>query len=106
MIKIDRYEPVQRGCVVAEVDITIQAWNFKIRKIQECVKGDNRWFNWPSFSDESGGERKWIPYVEFDLQASKDRLFEIIREKIDEMIEKNPDLLPKPTDFSSEELPF
>ena len=60
MIDVTKYVPVQRGCVVAEIDVTITAWGFTIRKIQECVKGDNRWFNMPSYCDDEYGKKKWI----------------------------------------------
>ena len=106
LIRIDNYKPTNRGCVVADVDITIMSWNLQIKKIQECVKGDKRWFNWPSYCEGEGSEKKWHPYIDFEFQVSKDKLFTMLRERIDALIAANPELVPKAATFSDQEMPF
>lgn len=105
-LRLNNYTPIQRGCVIAEVDITILPWNLTMRKIQECVKEENRWFNFPSFCEEEFGKKKWKPYVELELSANKEALFKVLREKIDTLVAANPELVPKTLEFSAEEMPF
>lgn len=101
MIRIENYKPIQRGCVVAEMDVIIEAWHLTIRKIQECMKGDNRWFNFPAFCEDE--TKVWKSYIEFT--ANKDKFLASVRDKVDKLLEENPDIAPKPVNFS-EEVPF
>ncbi len=101
MIKIEKITPVVRGCVTAEIDISVEKWKLTIRKIQECVKDGRRWFNWPSFSEEVDGKKVWEHYMVFHEQEHHKQFFETIRQKVDEMRANNR------TNFSDDEgVPF
>ncbi|KKM85283.1 hypothetical protein LCGC14_1290540 [marine sediment metagenome] len=79
MIEISRYAPIIRGSVVGEVDVIIPTLKMQINKIQECIKRDRRWFNFPSFCEETAGDRKFFPYVDILDPDKKKAFFEEVR---------------------------
>lgn len=101
MIRIIKYNIVNRGYVIAEVDVSIVGWNISFRKIQECSKGKNRWFNFPAFSEGEQQDKKWINYIEFESKQVKDKFFNAVREKVDEFIASNPAVRPDPSKYKT-----
>lgn len=102
MIVLDKYNLVQKGYVVAEIDVTIRPWDLKIRKIKECKKGATRWFNFPSFCEEDEDKKIFQPYMAFKTKEKNEKFFSIVREEVDKFIKKNICALEEQSNITQE----
>jgi hypothetical protein len=72
-MKILNYKLINKGTVIAAMDIEIPEWGFTIKRCTEFNKEGKRWISFPSykFNDEQGGT-KYSPYV-FMEKTRKER---------------------------------
>lgn len=99
MLKIESYQKIPNpdGCVVAEVDVTIVGWDLTIRKIQECRKGENHWFNWPTkYEEDTTGvsKGKFIPVVSFNSPDICKKFFTAVREELKKLEPQSEEEIP------------
>lgn len=80
MIKILKYEPMQKGSLIGKASILIEEWKFIINDIAIFEKDGKRWASFPQSPKDIDGERKWMPVCCFH---SKDLEFKFS----DKMIE-------------------
>lgn len=108
MIEITKYKAVEKGTLVAFLDIKIQKWgNFFIRDITYFIKGDMRWISFPSQQYKKDDTTKYKPYNGFEEDSIQKKFQEKVMEAIDEYTARQPQQQEgEESNQNESELPF
>ncbi len=107
MIEITNYKVMNKGILVAFINIKIKKWgNFLINDISYFKKGDQRWISFPSRQYEKDGVKKYAPYCRFEDSEMMQSFQEIILKSIDKWIQDHPENKVEAAEKFNEEFPF
>ena len=68
-MKIDNYQEINKGCLVAKFNININEWGLTLRECALFVKDGKKWITMPSRQyKDAEGKTKNFPLVEFDKE--------------------------------------
>lgn len=87
-MKILRYRPVNKGCIVANFSLSSKGLIFN-----ECTlfeKGGRRWVSFPSKLVEIKGEKKYFPYVQLEEKSHVEPFNKKVLDAIDIYVRDNP----------------
>lgn len=100
MIQITRYQPQQKGSMVAIIDIYMPKIDQHLREIRLMQKDGKTWFGLPSKCIENpDGSKKWVPFFEYGSKETTDRFHRAMADAIEEYAKQ-------PQNNENEELPF
>lgn len=106
MIEITNYEPVEKGHTTGILDIYLKKMDMHMRGIRVVEKEGSRWFNPPVRCEElPSGEKKWIPYFEFESIDTKKRFNESLEKSFDQYVQQMQEQ-PAPAQGTDDSLPF
>lgn len=87
-MKILRYRPVNKGCIVANFSFSSKGLIYN-----ECTlfdKGGRRWISFPTKVVEIKGEKKYFPFVQLEEKSHVEAFNKKVMEAIEEYVRNNP----------------
>lgn len=105
-IEVTKYKAVDKGAVMASIDIYIQAWDLEIRDIVLFRKDARKWVSMPSRMYEKDGEKKYFQYVRFRDKEKSDKFNHAVMKAVDEYCAKNSMSSGPVNHYQEEDIPF
>lgn len=105
MIEILNYEAINDGKKIGMVDVKLMN-GLVIRRIAHLANEKSKWFNWPSFAVEKDGNKKYTPFVEFQLEMHSGQFFEALSAAVKEYKIKHKIAEPEAINLEDTSLPF
>ena len=93
-MKIIRYKPIQKGCVLGSFDLMIEKWgDFIIRDLTLFQKNGQRWITFPSRQYEKEEKTNYYSYNLFKDPKTFNLFQEEVKKSLDRYFENSGDRL-------------
>lgn len=90
-IEIIKFQPIQKGFLISQVDIKLKKWgNFIIRKVKIFEKDDKRWLSFPSEEYEKEGKKQYYFLCCFEDKGMTDAFHKLFFESYDKYVSELP----------------
>lgn len=88
-IECTRYTAIDKGALMASVDVYIPAWDLEIKGLTLFRKDARKWIGMPSKMYEKDGEKKYFAHIRFREKEKHEKFQEAVMKAIEEFCQKN-----------------
>lgn len=104
MIEILSYKPTNHGKKIGFVEVYVPKLGLVLRHLAHLQSGDRRWVNYPTYSEEDGDKKQFLPYFSFKQNTYNNDFLEQVNIELQKYFDKHGIVPPEPLDLSGPEI--